>query len=227
MRVDSGSLHHAIISEFVERGFAPTPAELGARFQASSSEISAALKGLADDHGVVLHPNSDHIWIAHPFSNAPTGFLVRAGDREWWGNCTWCSLGAVQLVGGNVEIVTALGGSGDQVTLRIKDGDLLDTDYVVHFPIKMANAWDNVVYTCSMMLLFENSAQVDLWCQKHSKPKGDVRSVAQIWRFAQEWYGRHLDLDWRKWTAEEAAAMFKKHGLDGPVWDIPEAEGRF
>ena len=227
MELDNSALHHAILSDLVERGHAPSVEELAQRFERPREDISAALHALMEYHGVVLHPNSDEIWLAHPFSLAPTSFLVRSDQREWWGNCAWCSLGIAELAGGTATITTALGAVGRQVTVHIERGNLLDKAYVIHFPVPMAKAWDNVVYACSMMLLFETEAGVENWCAKRRKPKGDIRPVEQIWRFAQEWYGRHLDQRWHKWTAEEAAAMFRRHGLDGPIWEIPASKSRF
>jgi hypothetical protein len=227
MELNNATLHHAILTDVVKRGYAPSSEELVRRFEKPCDDISAALHALMEYHGVVLHPNSDEIWVVHPFSMAPTSFLVRSGQREWWGNCAWCSLGIAELAGGTATITTALGAVGRQVTVRIDRGNLLDRDYVIHFPIPMAKAWDNVVYTCSMMLFFETEIDVDNWCAKRRKPKGDVRPIEQIWGFAREWYGRHLDGHWHKWTADEAAAMFRRHGLDGPIWDIPISEGRF
>jgi hypothetical protein len=31
--------------------------------------------------------------MANPFSAVPTPFLVRSGDRSWYGNCIWDALG--------------------------------------------------------------------------------------------------------------------------------------
>jgi hypothetical protein len=197
MPLDNAALHHAIMSGLIERGCAPSVRALAEHFSASPAEISAAMKALAEYH------------------------------KQWWGNCAWCSLGVAKLAGGTCTIRTTLGMTGRQVTVRVENGAVLDKDYVVHFPIPMTKAWDNVVYTCSLMLLFESEADVDAWCATHCKPKGDVRPIEQVWRFAAEWYGRHLDRDWRKWTSEEAAAIFARNGLTGPVWEIPVTKGRF
>jgi hypothetical protein len=43
----------------------------------------------------------------------------------------------------------------------------------------------------------------------------------------REWYARHADPDWRKWTAREAAEIFRKVGLVGDFWEIPVTEGGF
>lgn len=227
MDLNKSTLHHVIIDTILSRGSVPSADELAERFGVTRYRIGEALHDLAEYHGVVLHPGSDEIWVAHPFSAAPTSFLVRAGAREWWGNCAWCSLGVVELAGGTATITTALGAVGRQVIVRIEAGRILDRDYVVHFPVKMMNAWNNVVFTCSMMLLFEDEAAVEIWCAKHGKTKGDVRPVEQIWGFAREWYGRHREPDWVKWTQEEAAAMFARHGLTGPIWELSVGSGRF
>ena len=223
----NSNLHHQILSTIVARGHAPTVDELVQWSGCDRDEVAVALAVLAEYHGVVLHPNSGEIWIAHPFSLAPTGFTITVAGNHWWGTCAWCSLGAVELLGGTATIATRLAWSGEPVTLRVDHGELLDTDYVVHFPVPMARAWDNVVYTCSMMLLFRDNDAVGAWCDRFGKQPGDVRPVEQIWQFAREWYGRHLDTDWRKWTVGEAAAMFAKHGLDGPVWTLQSQDARF
>lgn len=227
MHLNNATLHHVIVNDIVSRGFVRSASALAEHFAVSGPTLSRALSALMDDHGLVLHPNSDEIWVVHPFSMAPTGFVVRAGERSWWGNCAWCSLGIVELVGATATITTSLGLVGPQVTVAIENGRVLERDFVVHFPVPMTKIWDNVVYSCSMMLLFETEAAVADWCVAHGKTKGDVRPIEQVWEFAREWYGRHLDVAWRKWTAEEAADMFRRHGLDGPIWELPVGDGRF
>ena len=227
MQLNNSTLHHVIVDTMLVKGWAPSASELSERFGVDRQVIRRALEDLAEYHGVVLHPGSDEIWVVHPFSTAPTGFLVRAGEMEWWGNCAWCSLGVAELAGRTATVTTALGAAGKQVTVRISDGEVLDKDFVIHFPVKMVNAWDNVLFTCSMMLLFEDEAQVDRWCAKRNVTKGDVRPIDQVWGFASEWYGRHRDLDWVKWTPQQAADMFVRHGLTGPIWDLPIEGDRF
>lgn len=100
--VGNAALHHAILTSIVERGFAPEPDELAERFGASLERVESALRALHEDHGVLLHPFSTKIWVAHPFSCAPTGHLLRRGERTWWSNCAWCSLGAAALLGGDI-----------------------------------------------------------------------------------------------------------------------------
>jgi hypothetical protein len=225
--LDNGSLHYAILRGFVDSLRPPTVRELVHQFHQSDGVVRQALRALAEYHGSVLHPHSDEIWVTHPFSAAPTTCVVAAAGRQWWGNCPWCSFGIAHLVGGTGSVTTTIGALGDQVVLRFKNHALLDTNFVVHFPVPMAKVWDNVIYTCSVMLLFRNVQEVDDWCAARGFTRGDVRPVEQVWRFAAEWYGRHLDAHWQKWTVTEAAAIFRKHGLGGQIWTLPETGGRF
>ena len=227
LSLNDGTLHHAILRGFIDTLRPPTVAELAVKFGASESTIRHALHTLADHHGTVLQPKSDEIWVTHPFSSAPVTCVIEAEGRQWWANCPWCAFGAANLIGGSGTVTTTVGGLREQVDLRFKDQVLLDTDYVIHFPVPMTKVWDNVIYTCSVQLLFRNEKEVDEWCKVRGVPRGDVRPVQQIWPFAGEWYGRHLDKDWRKWTVPEAVSVFRRHGLDGPIWALPDVDGRF
>lgn len=227
MTLTNSSLHHAIIRHFVDRGHAPSHAALCDMFHVDPSAMSAALERLQENHGVVLHPHSPEIWVAHPFAAAPTPFAVRQGDRLWWGNCAWCSLGIAALVGGiEVRIDTSIGAEGKPVTIHVDD-HTVQQDLVIHFPVPMSHAWDNVIYTCSTMLVFEGEEQVDEWARRHAFPRGDVQPIQRVYDFARVWYGRHLDEDWRKWSATDARAIFERFGLRGPIWDLPDSEKRF
>ena len=227
MTLDNASLHYTIISDLIDRGCAPSAAALARRFGASPGEISAAMRALADYHGVVLHPNSDEVWVIHPFSTAPTGFVCEAGGKQWWGNCAWCSLGIAVLAGSRCVITTTLGAEGERVRLTVENGRVTPAGLVVHFPIPMTRAWDNVVYTCSTMLVFRDEAQVAEWSARHRIPRGDVQPVAKVLELAQRWYGEHLRPDWTKKSVAEARAIFTELGFTHPVWSLPLQEGRF
>lgn len=225
--MNNSKLHHLILRHIIDDGYAPDRHALARETNLTDNEMAEALRSLAEYHGVVLHPHTPEVWVIHPFSTAPTNFLVKNAKGEWWSNCAWCALGAAVLLGGDVTIRTTLGAVGKQVELHIVNGKLLGPDYVVHFPVPMAKAWDNVIYTCSMMQLFENEAQVDAWCQRHGIAKGNVQTAQKVWEFSKTWYGKHLDADWRKWTSAEASQIFAQLGLTGPIWEIEVGRERF
>jgi len=222
-----GALHHELCRGLVEDGAIPSRDVLQQRLDCSSAELDDTLDALAAEHGVVLHPGSHRVWVIHPFSLAPTPFLVESGGKSWWGNCAWCSLGIAALVGGSCTITTTLGAEREQVRLNVSNGELDRNDLVVHFPVPMVHAWDNVIYTCSVMLLFRDAQQVAEWSERHGIPRGDIQPIATVLALAGRWYGEHLRRDWRKKSIADARAIFGDLGLTHPVWSLPIQEGRF
>jgi len=91
----------------------------------------------------------------------------------------------------------------------------------------MTKAWDNVIYTCSTMLLFDSVRDVERWCDQHRIARGDVQPLSNVWNFAKVWYGNHLNPGWEKWTNEQALDIFKQFSLTHEVWQIPSTQTRF
>ena len=201
--------------------------DLSKLLKKSKEEIVEGLHNLQEYHGVVLHPNEPKIWVIHPFSLAPTNFYVQSQKGEWWGNCAWCSLGVAALLKEDVKISTSIGGETKRIEINIINGEIQEKNYLIHFPIPMKNAWDNVIYTCSNMLIFENEQQVEIWSKKHNIPKGDIQPIENIWNFSKKWYGNHLDPNWNKWTMEEAKELFKEFELDNEIWHLGDSTERF
>ena len=69
-----------------------------------------------------------------------------------------------------------------------------------------------------------SEAEVRAWCFRHGIVIGDVRPIETVARFAADWYARHLDKDWQKWTVAEARELIERHGLDGPIWELPQGD---
>lgn len=223
----SGRLHYELIRSMLDTCAVPSPEELCLRLDCSPPELEQSLDALAGEHGVVLHPGSHRVWVIHPFSLAPTPFLVRAGNRRWWGNCAWCSFGIAVLLDEPCTITSTVGAEENQVVIAVDNGTVKPDDLLVHFPIPMARAWDNVLYTCSTMLLFRSGDQVLDWSRRHRIPAGDVQPVSRVLELSRRWYGGHLRRDWKKKTVEEARALFAELGFDHPVWQLDSIDGRF
>lgn len=225
--IDHGKLHSFILHHIIENGFAPSLLAIARHFMCSEDESKDSLLSLQEEHGVVLHPKEAKIWVIHPFSLAPTLFTVQSARGIWWGNCAWCSLGVAALLNEDVTITTTFGGHDEQVKIHIKNGKIDRKNLYVHFPVKMEKVWDNVIYTCSNMLLFRDENEVNEWSQRHDIPRGDIQPIENIWEFSKVWYGNHLRPDWKKWTAKEAKEIFAKFGLTGDTWHLENSAQRF
>jgi Alkylmercury lyase len=225
--VTNSSLHYQIIKHIIDYGYAPDNDKLAVLLNAAIDEVEEGLYKLADYHGVVLHPHAPKVWVIHPFALTATNFLVKSKRGEWWGNCAWCSLGVAALLNEDVSITTSYGAHGETVIIHIINGEVQEKDLVIHFPVPMKEAWNNVIYTCTTMLVFKNEEHIDNWCKQHNIPKGDVQAIDKVWKLSQKWYGNHLNPEWTKWTGDEAKQIFKDFDLTHPIWNLEATGKRF
>ncbi len=221
--IDS-AVHHAVLSTIIADGAAPTADALAARLGAEAGEIAASLDRLAANHGLVLHPGTHDIWIAHPFSLSPTAVWVEAGARGWWAPCLWCGLGVQALIDTDVTIHVRAGGEATPMPVHVRDGAVVERDLIVHFPMPPARAWDNVVHFCAMLLPFADLAALDAWCARHRMPRGEVLTGSQLHHLAKKWYGGHLSREWKKHSVSEARVIFMDIGLTASFWDLSGSE---
>jgi hypothetical protein len=140
----------------------------------------------------------------------------------------WCSMGvAVLAAADRVVIHTRLGGESTEARIELRDGRLVSDDLVVHFAMPVRSAWNNVVHWCATVLPFARAEDVPAWSARHGIPRGDVVPLGRVLELARPWYGGHLREDWRKWTLDEAQAIFQRVGLGGEVWSLPVGDARF
>ena len=210
---------HARVREIVmsfalRRARAPSVAELvhlvdGA---ASEADVRRTLSELAEAHALVLHPGggakrAGEIYVAHPFAFYPSlfqvSFTMHEGQerRSFDSPCIWCALGAAaalergEVCAGSV-ITTCDGGDCSRpVSLEVR-GDRIEPstsaegdDWLVHCLVPARDAWENVVYTCSNMLLFSSRRRVDEWRARNGvgPDEGDVKTLGQMAAMARGW----------------------------------------
>ncbi len=136
-------------------------------------------------------------------------------------------MGVAALLNEDVKITTTIGAETKQIEINIVNGEIQEKNYFIHFPIPMTNVWDNVVYSCSNMLVFENEEQINNWSVRHNIPKGDIQPIEKFFEFSKKWYGNHLNPEWTKWTIDEAKHIFRAYELKGNIWNLGDLKGRF
>lgn len=212
-------IHHELIATLVNTGTCPNRSELSIRLNMPVAEIERALRSLAEARGVVLHPHVCEPWVVHPFSTTPTPHWVEGRGVSWWAPCLWCAFGIATLVGGQTRIHTRIAGEAEPLVIQVFDGHPAGLEKVlVHFAIPPARAWDNVHQHCSMVLPFHSREDIASWCERHKLPRGEPVPLHRVARLAQAWYGTHGDLNWHKWTADEARHIFQAAGLVSAFW---------
>ena len=53
--------------------------------------------------------------------------------------------------------------------------------------------------------------------------EGAVFTPEQMWAIAKPWHGRRLERGWRRFTLDEAEAVFASAGLTGAFWQFPRS----
>jgi hypothetical protein len=196
------------------RGHAPTTDELASRQGWTLAATEAGLQRLHDAHALLLHPASTRPWVVHPFALSPSNCWVATSGLGY------CAFGIAAALGCDATIATRIGGEQETVTYRIRAGAAEETTDVFHLSTPVVSWWDNVIHACASFQPFHDEAGAKVWCARHSLPEGAVLSIPALWAFARDWYGGYLHEPWRKRTAEEAMALFARHGLTTAFWRI-------
>ncbi len=225
-----GRVHAQVMASFVDHGAPPTAAQLAASLDLEPDVIAGSLRRLHAGHGLVLHPDSLAIWIAHPFSSSPTSVCVTADDRTWWAPCMWCAAGVLSLIeptpGGPHALVHARWRGEHEPLVLGADAAI---DPLIHFAMPPRDAWSNVVHWCATVQPFKSAADVDEWCERHALPRGEAVPWSQVRALGRAWYdeSHYLSPTWRKWTTRQASAIFESVGLRSPFWLLPESDETF
>lgn len=139
-------LKRAVYDGAISLGMIPRKAELAATTGRSEEEVAEALGQLADAHVLVLQRDGGEILMANPFSAVPTPFIVRAGTRQWYGNCIWDGMGIAAMLHAEATLEAACGCCGSAIVLALP-GECRDEDQrVAHFAIPAAHWWDDIVF---------------------------------------------------------------------------------
>ena len=214
-----------VLTRLIARlGHAPSRELLASEAGLSVDAVAAALDRLHAAHALLLHPGSRRPWIVHPFALAPGSCWVATEHRGYFASCLYCALGIAAALRADAVITTRIAGEQETVQYRVAQGELLDLAGVFHLSTPVARWWDNVVFACSSFQPFHAEEDIDDWCLRHDLPRGAVLTMAQLWRFASDWYGDYLDMPWRKRTARQARELFARHGLAGEFWSLPDRE---
>jgi len=216
------AVRRVVFTTFAAEGRPPSPAELARELQLEPAAVRAALDELHAAHALVLTSARDGIRMAHPFSAWPMGFVVRGGDRLWWGGCAWDSFGIVAALGEDLEILTACPATGRE--LRYVAGPERPPDapgVVVRIPRPARAWWDDVVATCTAIRAFASEADLEAWLQRTGEPPGVNVALEQLWRLALPWYGDRLDPDWSPRPRALSQAILEETGLGGDFWALP------
>ena len=135
----------AVYASFSVKSQVPTPEVLGEVTGSTRTAVISALRTLANEHCLVLLPDGESIWMAHPFSGVETDFVVTVGERRWFANCVWDGLSILALFGDG-SLDTHSPATGELLRLDVAGGAVRG-EGLVHFLVPAGRFWDDIGYT--------------------------------------------------------------------------------
>lgn len=210
-----------VYRSLADTGRAPIPAEIASRVDADEAVVRSALRRLHDARHLVLDAD-DNVILAHPFATTSFGFSVMGPRTLWWGGCAWDSFAIPHLVPAQPDVLVATRclGCDSPLSWVVTRGAPPAGDEVAHFLVPMAQAWDDVVTTCSNQRLFCSHDCVLAWLDATGHDLGYVMDLATLWRLAEHWYDGRLDPGYTRREPAQARDYFRHVGLAGPFWGL-------
>jgi hypothetical protein len=125
----------------------PTVLDLSQLLGLPVGVVADTLRWLATERALVLQSNGE-ILMAEPFSAIPTPFLIRSGERQWWGNCIWDGLGVAAMLRLDAELITSCQCCGARLEIGVARGERLTSGAgVAHFLVPARFWWEQIVFT--------------------------------------------------------------------------------
>lgn len=214
-----------VYERFAATGAPPSPIEAARELGAEVGDVLSAWRQLHDRHQLVLGLGWDAIRMAHPFSAAPMGFVVRASDdRLWWGGCAWDSFGIVAALGEDLEVETRC--PNCHRLLEMSVGPHRPPDFgVIRIPAPARQWWSDVVATCAQIRLFCDGEHAERYVAEQTRGEGQLVEAERMWRLALDWYGDRLDPGYTPQVPSRRQELLDAAGLSGPFWALEPAPG--
>ncbi len=133
---------------FIDHERPPTYHETAQHFSLNAEAGRAAYQRLNAAHAIFLDPGTDNIRMLHPLSAVPTPYRVQVGERRYFANCAWDSLGIPAMLHTDAPIEAQYAHTHEPVTYSVNNGAVIPpTAGIVHFALPFAAWYDDLIHT--------------------------------------------------------------------------------
>lgn len=139
-------IRYHIYDYVMREGLPPTIAETSSALARSPDEVRTSFQRLANEHILVLQKGNGEVLMANPFSAVPTPFIVKVGNRSYFGNCIWDAMGIPAMLKQDATIEASCGCCSTAMSLKTTNGSLEEAPGLAHFAIPAAHWWDDIVF---------------------------------------------------------------------------------
>jgi len=140
-------VRYQIYRFFADHCTAPSIQQVAKLLNADEESVNDSYHKLHTRHMIFLEPRTDSIRMANPFSAIPTRFKVISGQKEWWANCAWDTLGIAAALQIDVQIKASYPDTPEIVDLQVNKGMVDGKNHVVYFPLPCRRWYDDLVFT--------------------------------------------------------------------------------
>lgn len=140
-------VRYQIYRFFAEHCAAPSYQQIANLLGVIEENTRVAFHKLHERHMIFLEPNTDSIRIANPFSAIPTKYKVRSGNKQWWANCAWDSLGIAAAMHIDVDIIAQYPDTQEPVNFQVLNQMVDGKKHVVYFPLPCHQWYDDLIFT--------------------------------------------------------------------------------
>src|SRR5215213_6043846 len=122
----------AVYQCILETGRVPLVAQVADRLSIAVEDVRTEFRRLQSIHAFALAPASDEILMAHPFSAAPTAYVVRSAGLAFWASCAWDALAIPAMLGLDASVDARCADCGDPILVTFSAGTLEAAAAVIH-----------------------------------------------------------------------------------------------
>ncbi len=140
-------IRYHIYHHFAEHCRPPTYQEIATLLNLPAQTARQSFHKLHQHHFILLEPGTDTIRMAIPFSAVPTNYKVSAGNKSWWANCAWDTLGIAAALNSDVQIECVLPDSRETAEFQVKNGAFDGKNHLVHFLLPFKEWYSDLIYT--------------------------------------------------------------------------------
>ena len=140
-------VRHFVYNHFADTTHPPSVEETAQYFNTSAEEVGNYYQELNHRHAFFLDPGTLNIRMAWPFSAVPTNFKVHANGKAYHANCAWDMLGIPALLKCDAVMDAKFTESNELVQLEVKNGQVTNSELLIHFPVAFSRWYDDLVFT--------------------------------------------------------------------------------
>ena len=216
-----------IYETFRDTSHPPLVQHIMDRFELGRAEVVDHVKTLEDERQLTLIPGTERIFMAHPFSALATPFRARLrSGREYFINCALDTLALQVMLGGEAMTISSFcHHSGAQIEIGLADETVQWTHpgdgILVYVGVPAARLCQNIIDTCgNRLVFFRSGSDLQAWLVAGAvADPGEALTLEQTIAFCQPVYGRKMELDYQRPSAEVLNAHLRGMGLTGPFWE--------